>query len=76
MVWETLPLHAECLPSANLQVQVLTDTAGMGGGLPYKSLKARRVILPCSSQGAEAMPRVLSDRVLLSSPRFTGTYTC
>lgn len=74
--WETLLSHAECLLSANIQVQVLIDRAVMDDGVPYISLKAGRVILLQSCQGVEATPHVLSDQSLLSSPHFMGRYTC
>lgn len=74
--WETLPLHTECLPSANIHVQVLIDAAAMGAGVPYIRVKARRVILLQSSRGVEAAPCVLSDQALLSTPHLMGTCTC
>lgn len=65
--WETLLLHAGRLCSANIQVQVLIDTAGIGDGVPYITLKAWRVILIRSHRGVGAAPRVLSDLALLTS---------
>lgn len=65
--WETLLLHTGRLCSANIQVQVLIDTAGIGDGVPYITLKAWRVIVIRSNRGVGAAPRVLSDLALLTS---------